>query len=83
MLIKQIKFIRCTFFLLFRDKRQFIHELSDHFGIDSESYDAEPKRNVVATAVKERAWLPSQSIMDVVLGVRKAPAPVRIAHSQP
>lgn len=66
-----------------RDKRQFVHELSDHFGIDSESYDAEPKRNVVATAVKERAWLPSQSIMDVVLGVRKAPAPVRIALSQP
>ena len=32
-----------------RDKRQFVHELSDHFGIESESYDAEPKRNVVAT----------------------------------
>ena len=66
-----------------RDKRQFVHELSDHFGIESESYDAEPKRNVVATAVKDRAWLPSQSIMDVVLGVRKAPAPISIALSQP
>lgn len=66
-----------------RDKRQFVHELSDHFGIESESYDAEPKRNVVATAVKDRAWLPSQSIMDVVLGVRKAPVPVSIALSQP
>ena len=27
-----------------RDKRTFVHELSDHFGIDSESFDAEPKR---------------------------------------
>ena len=66
-----------------RDKRQFIHELTDHFGIESESYDSEPKRNVVVTAVKDRAWLPSQSILDVVLGVRKAPAPVSIALSRP
>ena len=66
-----------------RDKRQFVHELSDHFGIESESYDAEPKRNVVATAIKDRAWLPSQSITDVVLGIRKAPVPVSIAPSQP
>ena len=90
-----------------RDKRQFVHELSDHFGIESESYDAEPKRNVVATgnwfysfffdiyifigicfndilvvvvvtAVKDRVWLPSQSILDVVQGLRKAPAPIAI-----
>merc|ERR1712020_760748 len=61
-----------------RDKRQFIHELSDHFGIDSESYDAEPKRNVVATAFKDRVWLPSQSVLDVVQGLRKAPAPIAI-----
>lgn len=66
-----------------RDKRQFVHELSDHFGVDSESFDAEPKRNVVATAVKDRAWLPSQSVVDVVFGIRKAPAPVSIAPSQP
>merc|ERR1712020_729274 len=66
-----------------REKRQFVHELSDHFGIESESYDAEPKRNVVTTAVRDRVWLPSQSILDVVLGVRKAPAPVSIALSQP
>ena len=88
----ELKFCHLTFFLnsrshsfdyMNRDKRQFVHELSDHFGIESESYDAEPKRNVVATAVKDRAWLPSQSIMDVVLGVRKAPVPVSIALSQP
>ena len=38
-----------SFDVMNRDKRQFVHELSDHFGIESESYDAEPKRNVVAT----------------------------------
>merc|ERR1711862_531476 len=58
-----------------REKRQFVHELSDHGGVDSESYDAEPKRNVVATAFKDRVWLPSQSILEVVQGVRKAPVP--------
>ena len=68
-----------------RDKRQFVHELSDHFGVESESYDAEPKRNVVVTALKERVWLPSQSIIEVVLGVRKAPVATSIntAPSQP
>lgn len=69
-----------------REKRQFVHELSDHFGVESESFDAEPKRNVVATAVKDRAWLPSQSIMEVVLGIRKPPTianPTSITPSQP
>ena len=34
--------------------------------------------NVVATAVKDKVWLPSQSILDVVQGLRKAPAPIAI-----
>ena len=33
-----------------REKRQFVHECCSHFGVESESYDAEPKRNVVAVA---------------------------------
>ena len=33
---------------------------------------------VVVTAVKDRVWLPSQSILDVVQGLRKAPAPIAI-----
>jgi transcriptional repressor NF-X1 len=58
------------------EKRQFIHELCVHFGCESESFDAEPKRNVVATAVKDRVWLPSQSVLDVVNNKKKAPGPV-------
>ncbi len=60
-----------------RDKRQFVHEYSDHFGVDSESHDCEPKRNVVATAFRERVWLPTQTILEVAVAKqRKMPAPV-------
>ena len=33
-----------------KEKRQFVHELAVYFGCTTEAYDAEPKRNVVATA---------------------------------
>lgn len=36
------------------EKRQFIHEYSEHFGVESVAYDAEPNRNVVATAYKDK-----------------------------
>lgn len=37
-----------------REKRHFVHELCGHFGCESQAYDEEPKRNVVATAVKDK-----------------------------
>lgn len=37
-----------------REKRQLVHEMCGMFGIDSVAYDAEPNRNVVATAYKEK-----------------------------
>lgn len=61
-----------------REKRQFVHEYSDHFGVSSESFDNEPKRNVVATAYKDRSWLPSQSIVDVIQNAKKALGPVTL-----
>ena len=87
-------FIILTFFLFFqskqksrsysfdcmnREKRQFIHEYSDHFGVTTESFDCEPKRNVVATALKDKIWLPSQSINEVVQNLRKALGPVSLS----
>ncbi|CAH0398025.1 unnamed protein product [Chilo suppressalis] len=60
-------------------KRQFIHELCEHFGCESVAYDAEPNRNVVATADKEKSWLPAMSILEVVAreaGKRRVPGPV-------
>lgn len=37
-----------------REKRAFVHESCEHFGCESQAYDQEPKRNVVATAVKDK-----------------------------
>lgn len=37
-----------------RDKRHVVHEMCEMFGVDSVAYDAEPNRNIVATAHKEK-----------------------------
>jgi transcriptional repressor NF-X1 len=37
-----------------RDKRHFVHEYCEHFGCESVAYDQEPKRNVVATAARDK-----------------------------
>lgn len=42
-----------SFPVMNRDKRHVVHELCELFGVQSEAYDAEPNRNVVATAQKE------------------------------
>ncbi|XP_045497702.1 protein shuttle craft [Colias croceus] len=62
-----------------RQKRQFIHEMCEHFGCESVAYDAEPNRNVVATADKEKSWLPAMSVLEVLAreaGKRRVPGPV-------
>ncbi|XP_008557896.1 protein shuttle craft [Microplitis demolitor] len=62
-----------------RDKRHFVHEACEHFGCESQAYDQEPKRNVVATAVKDKCWLPSYSLLEMVQresGQRKVPRPM-------
>jgi len=58
-----------------RDKRQFIHEYAEHFGCLTESFDPEPKRNVVATAYREKSWLPAISVLDFVNKYKKLSAP--------
>lgn len=61
-----------------RDKRQFVHEYCEHFGCESEAYDSEPNRNVVATALRNKSWLPSMSLLEVIQrenGQRKVPMP--------
>lgn len=40
-----------------REKRHFIHEYCEHFGCESVAYDQEPKRNVVATALKDKVLI--------------------------
>lgn len=41
-----------------------------------QSFDAEPKRNVVATAYRDKSWLPSVSLVDFIQKQKKVPAPV-------
>lgn len=67
-----------------RDKRQFIHEYCEHFGCESEAYDTEPNRNVVATAIRDKSWLPSMSLLEVIQrenGQRKVPMPSHLERN--
>lgn len=62
-----------------RDKRHFVHEYCEHFGCESAAYDQEPNRNVVATALRDKSWLPSVSLLELIQrenGQRKVPGPV-------
>ncbi|CAH1109198.1 unnamed protein product [Psylliodes chrysocephalus] len=62
-----------------RDKRHFIHEYCEHFGLESAAYDMEPNRNIVATAIKDKSWLPSMSLLEFLQrenGQRRVPGPV-------
>ena len=65
-----------SFPVMNRDKRQFVHEYAAHFGCESQSYDAEPKRNVVVTAVKEKCAIPSVSLLEAAGRQKKAPTPL-------
>ncbi|XP_071451168.1 protein shuttle craft-like [Hetaerina americana] len=61
-------------------KRQFVHEYCEHFGCEAQSYDEEPNRNVVATALRDKSWLPSLSLLELIrreAGSRKPPVPLQ------
>lgn len=50
-----------------RDQRHFVHELAEYYGCQTQSYDYEPNKNVVATAVRDKCWLPNISLVDFAL----------------
>lgn len=65
-----------------KDKRNFVHEYCEHFGVESAAYDSEPNRNVVATAIRDKSWLPSMSLLEVIQrenGQRKVPGPISVS----
>merc|ERR1719397_2216765 len=64
-----------SFPIMNRDKRQLVHEYAEHFACESQSYDAEPKRNVVVTALREKSAIPSVSLADFAAKQKKAPTP--------
>uniref|UniRef100_A0A336MQQ5 CSON004337 protein n=1 Tax=Culicoides sonorensis TaxID=179676 RepID=A0A336MQQ5_CULSO len=55
-----------SFPVMNREKRQVVHEMCEAFGIQSQAYDAEPNRNVVATAQKDLSFCPTMSLMEVM-----------------
>lgn len=55
-----------SFPVMNREKRHVVHEMCGMFGVDSVAYDAEPNRNVVATADRFKTWLPSMSLLEVL-----------------
>ncbi|KAG8572059.1 hypothetical protein GDO81_011896 [Engystomops pustulosus] len=63
-----------------RDHRKIIHDLAEVYGVESVSYDNEPKRNVVITAVKGKSMCPNVSLMSVIEREIQARPPPPIAH---
>lgn len=55
-----------SFPVMNREKRHVVHEMCGMYGVESVAYDAEPNRNVVATACRFKSWLPSMSLLEVV-----------------
>ncbi|NXO44454.1 NFX1 protein, partial [Locustella ochotensis] len=66
-----------------RDHRRIIHELAQVYGIESVSYDNEPKRNVVITAVKGKSVCPSNTLTSVLdKEMQSKPAPLLPHYKQ-
>ncbi|KAF2980452.1 hypothetical protein EK904_014096 [Melospiza melodia maxima] len=66
-----------------RDHRRIIHELAQVYGIESVSYDNEPKRNVVITAVKGKSICPSNTLTSVLdKEMQSRPAPPFLRYKQ-
>ncbi|XP_060730078.1 transcriptional repressor NF-X1 [Tachysurus vachellii] len=63
-----------------RDQRRIVHELAEVYGVESISYDNEPKRNVVVTAVRGKCACPTSTLTALIERETAARAPPPIAH---
>uniref|UniRef100_A0A3B3B700 Transcriptional repressor NF-X1 n=1 Tax=Oryzias melastigma TaxID=30732 RepID=A0A3B3B700_ORYME len=63
-----------------REHRKIVHELAEVYGVESVSYDSEPKRNVVITAHKGKSACPNSSLTAVIERETAVRAPPPIAH---
>ncbi|KAI4886983.1 hypothetical protein NFI96_023477 [Prochilodus magdalenae] len=63
-----------------REQRRIIHELAEVYGVESVSYDSEPKRNVVITAVRGKSVCPNSTLISLIERETAARAPPPIAH---
>uniref|UniRef100_A0A3P8XS24 Transcriptional repressor NF-X1 n=1 Tax=Esox lucius TaxID=8010 RepID=A0A3P8XS24_ESOLU len=77
---KQLKRSHC-FPPMNREHRKIVHELAEVYNVESVSYDSEPKRNVVITAVRGKSACPNSTLTSLIerdTGISRAPPP--IAH---
>ncbi|XP_041478842.1 transcriptional repressor NF-X1-like [Lytechinus variegatus] len=65
---------------MIKNHRRIIHELSEFYGCESESYDEEPKRNVVTTARKNRCFMPNMTLTAMIQRELNPRAPLPIPH---
>ncbi|CAL8398842.1 unnamed protein product [Arctogadus glacialis] len=63
-----------------REHRKLVHELAEAYGVESISYDSEPKRNVVITAYKGKASCPASTLTSLIEREGGTRAPPPIAH---
>lgn len=66
---------------MIKNHRRIIHELAEFYGCESESYDEEPKRNVVTTARKNRCFMPTTTLTSVIQRELNPRAPLPIPHA--
>ncbi|XP_074658843.1 transcriptional repressor NF-X1-like [Tubulanus polymorphus] len=65
-----------------REQRRLLHELAEWYGCKTQSYDQEPKKNVVATAYKDKCWLPNVTLTTCVQREIHGKRPVPIPHNK-
>ncbi|XP_069476640.1 transcriptional repressor NF-X1 [Ambystoma mexicanum] len=63
-----------------RDHRKVIHDLAEVYAVESMSYDNEPKRNVVITAVKGKSLCPTIPLLTVIEREMQTRPPPPIPH---
>ncbi|XP_037652778.1 transcriptional repressor NF-X1 isoform X5 [Choloepus didactylus] len=63
-----------------RDHRRLIHDLAQVYGLESVSYDSEPKRNVVVTAVRGKSICPPTTLTSVLEREMLSRPPPPIPH---
>ncbi|XP_052417311.1 transcriptional repressor NF-X1 isoform X4 [Carassius gibelio] len=63
-----------------REHLRIIHELAEAYGVETVSYDSEPKRNVVVTAVRGKSVCPNTSLAALIERETVSRAPPPIAH---
>ncbi|WAQ94025.1 STC-like protein [Mya arenaria] len=66
------------------NQRRLVHELAEFYGCTTQSYDYEPKKNVVASATRDKCWLPSITLTAMVQRELhpKAPPPIPHVHKE-